>query len=78
MLHFILDRRRAKDTLPFNTWIKAKMPTIYLGTIVHTKSFNEFESFKEGFVAVQDGKVENNNDKMKHISIQLILYRLLA
>lgn len=54
------------------------MPTIYLGTIVHTKSFNEFESFKEGFVAVQDGKVENNNDKVKHISIQLIIYRLLA
>ncbi|KAH8417790.1 hypothetical protein KR222_005978 [Zaprionus bogoriensis] len=33
------------------------MPTIYQGTIVHTKSFDEFESFQEGFVAVQNGKI---------------------
>ncbi|TDG51951.1 hypothetical protein AWZ03_001621 [Drosophila navojoa] len=33
------------------------MPTVYRGTIVHTKSFDEFESFKEGFVAVEDGKI---------------------
>ncbi|XP_034117508.1 guanine deaminase [Drosophila albomicans] len=30
---------------------------VYRGTILHTKSFDEFESFEQGFVAVQDGKI---------------------
>jgi len=38
------------------------MPTVYRGTIVHTKSFDEFESFEQGFVAVQDGKVGIDTD----------------
>ncbi|EDV92665.1 guanine deaminase [Drosophila grimshawi] len=33
------------------------MLTVYRGTIVHTKSFNEFESLKQGFVAVENGKI---------------------
>ncbi|XP_017104668.2 guanine deaminase [Drosophila bipectinata] len=34
------------------------MPTAFLGTIVHTKSFNEFESIKNGFLVVgDDGKI---------------------
>ncbi|XP_023165121.2 guanine deaminase [Drosophila hydei] len=33
------------------------MPTVYRGTIVHTKSLNEFESFNEGFLAVENGKI---------------------
>ncbi|EDW58684.1 guanine deaminase [Drosophila virilis] len=33
------------------------MPIVYCGTIVHTKSFDEFESFKQGFIAVEDGKI---------------------
>lgn len=33
------------------------MPTVYRGTIVHTKSFDEFEAFEEGFVAVENGKI---------------------
>ncbi|ALC45520.1 DhpD [Drosophila busckii] len=33
------------------------MPTVYRGTILHTKSFNEFESFEKGFLAVDNGKI---------------------
>ncbi|KAI8044794.1 guanine deaminase [Drosophila gunungcola] len=34
------------------------MATVFLGTIVHTKSFSEFESFESGFLAVDDkGKI---------------------
>jgi len=36
------------------------MATVFLGTVVHTKSFSEFESFEGGFLAVDDaGKVGN-------------------
>ncbi|EDW81446.1 uncharacterized protein Dwil_GK11019 [Drosophila willistoni] len=33
------------------------MPTVYRGTVVHTKSFDEFESFGPGFVAVEGEKI---------------------
>ncbi|KAH8304921.1 hypothetical protein KR018_005045 [Drosophila ironensis] len=34
------------------------MPTVFLGTIVHTKSFHEFESFDRGFLVIDDdGKI---------------------
>eukprot|EP00099_Drosophila_melanogaster_P022062 NP_649439.1 dihydropterin deaminase [Drosophila melanogaster] len=34
------------------------MATVFLGTVVHTKSFSEFESFEGGFLAVDDaGKI---------------------
>ncbi|XP_034485264.1 guanine deaminase [Drosophila innubila] len=47
------------------------MPTVYRGTIVHTKSFNEFESFEHGFVAVQDGKIIGvGNDYENWLSTQ--------
>lgn len=41
------------------------MTTIYHGTIVHTKSFDEFESFEQGFLAVQDGKVGRDRNIVK-------------
>ncbi|EDV47745.1 guanine deaminase [Drosophila erecta] len=34
------------------------MATVFLGTVVHTKSFGEFESFEKGFLVVDDaGKI---------------------
>ncbi|XP_016950683.1 guanine deaminase [Drosophila biarmipes] len=34
------------------------MATVFIGTIVHTKSFSEFESFENGFLAIDDsGKI---------------------
>lgn len=46
------------------------MPTIYRGTIVHTKSFDEFETFEEGFLAVQDGKVGRDCNRVNQLSIK--------
>jgi len=33
------------------------MSTVFFGTIVHTKSFNEFESFEKGFLVVPQRSV---------------------
>ncbi|KAM8707180.1 hypothetical protein ACLKA7_011300 [Drosophila subpalustris] len=47
------------------------MRTVYRGTILHTKSFDEFESFEQGFVAVQDGKIIGvGNDYENWLSTQ--------
>lgn len=52
------------------------MDHLFIGQIVHTKSFNEFEIIVDGFVAVRNGKVSKFSLSLQIYSI-LILYTLL-